>query len=229
MITKDILIRDLRYFETEEAKLMHEARQASGRSTHLRAGSTLIAAMGQHWAVGSWEAVKAMADYSWKQGLEVCLYEEHDRCYNRYDALGTMRNLAYMRAMREGWEYLLYVDNDVLPPLDALEKLLQNPVPVQSPIVTYLDGTDHGLSMPNMERGRGLVMVTSCVLSFLLCETKTFFPWWQGGFWRDAVGADETYHFAKFQAQGVRPFVDTNVVVPCVNGPSYPLDHKPEA
>ena len=217
-------IREVRWFSTEADKDLHEERARSGRGSHVRPYSTLIAAMGQHWHEGCWEAVREMAKYTWERGYDVCLYEEHDRCYNPYDAIGVMRNLAYMRAMAEGWENLLYMDNDVKPGPDVLYQLLQRPVPIISPVIEFWDGEDHGISMPRMVRDKGLVMVTNCVLSFLLFKTSVFLPWATSPFWQDALGADEDYHFKKLALVGHRPFVDTDVVVKCMSAPHYPLD-----
>ena len=132
--------------------------------------------------------------------------------------------MAYMKAIREGWENILYIDNDVLPPESALVKLLKHPIPIVSPIIVYSDGLDHGLTMPKMQQNAGLVMVTSCVLSFLLLKTIVFLPWALGGFWDNALGSDESYHFAQLYQAGHYPFVDTDVVVTCQSPPHYPLD-----
>ena len=218
------LLFSRRWVGSEATKLLHEARLDQGRPSHVSPGSTLIAAMGQHWHPGSMETVIAMAQHTADAGYEICCYEEHDRCYLPYDAMGVMRNLAYMKALEEGWEYLLYVDNDVLPNQDALVKLLQRPVPIVSPIIVYSDGEAHGLTMPLMERNRGLAMVTSCVLSFLLVRATVFLPWASGGFWENPLGADESYHFAKLRMTGHMPFVDSDVVVACQSPPHYPLD-----
>ena len=224
-MTDKILLHNIRYFATEQEKLLHEERLTRGMG-HASPYSTLLAAMGNHWKPGCFEAVKRMAERTWQEGYQVCFYEETDRCLNPYDAIGVMRNCAYMKALREGWEYILYVDNDVLPEPDTLIKLLKNPVAIQSPIVAYADGQDHGLKMPALEQGRGLVLVTSCVVSFLLVRTNVFFPWALGGFWQDGIGADEDYQFQKFYQAGHLPFVDTNVTMTCVEPPHFPLDEQ---
>jgi len=216
-----------RWFETESAKALYDQRIAMGWAKHLRPFSTLIAGIGDHWKRGCKEAVTAMAEHTYKQGIEVCLWEVPDRCYQRYDAIGTMRNEVYLKAMREGWEFLLYCDNDVKPPADALFKLLLRYVPIISPIITYIEGAKSGTAMPHLKRNQGLAMVTSFVLSFFLCKTAVFYPY-LGGFWENPLGADEEYHFEKLSVIGHRPFVDTDVIVPCVESPHYPLDKRPK-
>lgn len=218
--------RDQRYFETKHKKELHEQRLLSGESTHISPFSTLVAAMGNYWKPGCFESIREMVQTTFDAGYEICFYEEHDRCYNPFDAIGSMRNMAYWRAIREGWEYLLYIDNDVIPPSNALVQLLNRRVPIISPIIVYADGDDHGLSMPRMPQGQGLALISSCVLSFLLIKTSVFFPWATQSFWGNALGDDEGYHFAKLEMAGHRPFVDTDIIVTCVAPPHFPLDEK---
>ena len=203
---------------------VYQWRVENGHSAHIRPYSTLVAAMGDHWHPGCREAVEAMVQYSADQGQAVGFYEERDRCFRPYDAMGVMRNAAYMRAIADGYEFILYVDNDVLPPKDALHSLSQRFAPIINPIVLYADGENHGLLMPQLPRGQGLVLVTSCVLSFLLVKTAVFLPWATVPFWQDAIGADDQYHFMRFGMAGHLPFVDTDVTVTCVSPPHYPLD-----
>ena len=219
-----IILLDKRWCESEHQKEMVQTRKAQGLPAHVGPGSTLIAAMGNHWREGCLDAVHEMANKAFQAGYPVCLWEVPDRCYQPYDALGVMRNSAYMRALEEGWEYLLYLDNDVLPPSDLLVKLLERHVPIVSPIVLYSDGQDHGLGMPKMNRNHGLALVSSCVLSCLLFRTSVFFPWALIPFWQDALGADENYHFQRLAMAGHLPFVDTDVMVTAYSPPHYPLD-----
>lgn len=193
-------------------------------SPHISPFSTVVYAMGTYWEPGCLEAVRDMVLFTHAAGYEVGFYEERDRCFQPFDAIGTMRNVAYMRAIEQGWEYLLYIDNDVRPPKDALVRLLQRRVPIISPIVSYADGQAHNLDMPKMERNRGLALCGSTVLSFLLCKTSVFSPWATGGFWGNAIGDDEEVHFLQWATVGHQPFVDTDVEVVCLNAPHFPLD-----
>lgn len=225
-IPKKIKLTEHAWVDSERLSDLRKERRDLGLPDHVAPFSVLIAAMGHHWHPGCFEAVYEMAKTTADEGYSVTFYQEQDRCYQPYDGLGIMRNLSYMRAIREGYEFLLYVDNDVSPEPDSLLRLLRRCVPVVSPVVVYADGQDHGLSMPKMERGLGLALVSSCVLSFLLFQTAVFFPFATAPFWQDALGADEAYHFAKLAIGGHRPFVDTDTVVTCVSGPHYPLDRS---
>ena len=213
--------------QSKSADRLRNQRIEMGWAKHVSPFSTLIAAMGNHWQPSCYEALEAMAEYTWSKGIELCLYEEPDRCYQPFDALGVMRNAAYMRALREGYEFILYVDNDVCPQPGVLYQLLNRFMPIISPIIVYADGNDHGLTMPKIEQGKGLAMVSSCVLSMVLIQTSVFAPWAIIPFWQDALGADEAYHFSRLAVAGHRPFVDTDVVVTCVSPPHYPLDERP--
>ncbi len=145
------LLRHIRHIASAESiKDFYDERIQKALPTHVSPGSTLIAAIGQHWHPGCLEAVTKMAKATANAGYDICFYEEHDRCYNKFDAIGLMRNMAYMKAIREGWEYLLYVENDVQPKPDALIHLLKHPeLPVVSPIIRYADGDPHGQTLPS--------------------------------------------------------------------------------
>jgi len=216
-----------RWDESANQTRLDTERSELGMPRHVAPFSCMIAAIGNHWEPGCYEAVAAMAQYTFQQGFQVCLYEEHDRCYNPYDALGSMRNMAYQRAISCGYEYLCYVDNDIKPPPDALVRLARRWVPVVAPITTYVDQQAHGLKVPLVQPGQGLAMISSCVLSMLLFQTRVFLPWALTPFWENAIGADEEYHFRRLEMTGHRLWLDTDVVVEVTKPPSYPLDRRP--
>ena len=220
-----ITLHDKSWLATEREKELRDQRIEMGWPKHLAPFSTLVAAIGNHWHPGCREAVEAMCEFTANElGYHVTCYEEPDRCYQPYDALGIMRDKAFFRAINEGYEYLLYVDNDIMPPNDALVKLLHRLVPIISPLVLFADKLDHGLAMAKMKPNQGLAMVNDTVLSMLLFKTRVFFPWILTGFWANPLGADEGYHFEKLLMSGHQPFVDTDVVVTCVSPPHFPLD-----
>ena len=205
-------------------KSLRDLRQEMAWPLHVSPYSTFIAAMGNYWREGCFEAVRGMQDYARDRGIRTSLVEMPDRCYQPYDALGTMRNYAYMRAINEGYEYILYVDNDVKPKPSILMDLLNRHVPIIAPVISYADGKDWGLGTPKVKRGQGLAMVGNLILSMVLFETRVFLPYTNVPFWADAIGADEGYHFLRLQMQGAKPFLDTDVEVLCVDPPHFPLD-----
>ena len=223
------VVFNLRLYHDKAVREARNSERLDARiSPHLSPFSTLVFAMGNYWKPGCLDAVLKMLKYTHEYGYEVALYEERDRCFSPYDALGTMRNIGYMKAIEEGWEFILYVDNDVRPAEDVLVRLLQRYVPIVSPKIVYVDGQNHGLDMPRMPEGKGLALIGSCVLSCLLVKTSVFLPWANGGFWGNAIGDDEEYHFRRLALTGHRPFVDTDIVVECVEPPHFPLDKRKE-
>ena len=199
------------------------AQQKNARQwPNIRPNSTLICAMGNHWAPGSWNRVVDMWQYSTSQGIYVAIQEVQDRCFNPYDALGTMRNEAILTADGEGFEYLMYIDNDVLPPPDTLKRLLAWDMPIVVPLVLE-PGTRKQLSGPQVQPNTGLHLGKWAVLSMMLFKTSVFRPY-LGHFWSDAIGADEGFHFQRLWAEtGHRVYIDSNTQVEVQGEPLYPL------
>mgnify|MGYP001585026236 FL=1 len=222
-------MREHRWFRTEEHQaLFTKRRYLAPLQAHQAPWSVLVAAIGPYWKEGCEDAVWAMCKAHHEAGYEVAMVEIPDLCYRPYDALGTMRNAAYMQAMDEGWEWICYVDNDVRPPEDAVTKLIGHMLPIVAPRLKYLDGAPTGVSQATMEGGRGPAMVSSITLSMIVFQTAVFRPWWRGDFWADAIGAAEEHHFRRLAAIGHHPFVDTDVEVEVLGAPHYPLDNRPK-
>lgn len=222
------LIREHRWLETQEQKALLEMREAQGFPPHVAPFSVLVVCVGNHYEPGVFDAIREMCDYTHAQGPQVTLYEQPDLCFNWGDALGTMRNEAMMKALSEGYEFLLYVDNDVIPPREALWTMMRKYVGICLPIPEYADGEHHNLSVTRMERNAGMAMVRSSIISFVLFKTAVFESWRHIPFWENALGAHEEYHFNRLRAHGHQPFVDTSVVVKILKPPHFPLEHKPQ-
>lgn len=220
------VIREHRWFETEKSKEVWDDRRSAGFDGHVAPFSTLIAAMGPHWKPGCMEAVVKMGEHTFEEGYQCAFYEEPDRCFKPYDALGSMRNAAYMKALREGFEYILYVDNDVMPEPDTLVRMLRRGVPVLAPLLDIKGlEKDSGIKQADLSgKDQGLAMVGSVLLSFLLFKTSVFLPWAFVPFWENAIGAAEPYHFGRLAMTGHRPFLDTDIVVSVIDNPHFPLD-----
>ncbi len=220
------VVREHKWSESQESAALWQNLRDQGFEGHVAPFSTLIAGMGPHWSEGSFEALELMGEYAFQNGFVCCLYEEPDRCLEPFDAIGTMRNHAYMKALQEGYQYILYVDNDVFPEADVLYKMLKRQMPVLAPVIRFADGSDHGIPQAGMETGNGLAVVGSVLLSFLLIKTTVFLPWAMAPFWENAVGAAEPYHFSKIAQSGNRPMIDTVVSVMVFDPPHFPLDAK---
>lgn len=189
---------------------------------HIRPHSTLVAAMGNHWAKGSWQKVVEMMQYTHTQGVYCGLTELQDRCFNPYDALGTMRNEAILLAQNEGFEWLLYIDNDVLPEKDTLIKLLNWEMPIITPYVCE-PGTGKKLFGPAWDCNQGLKPLKWSVLTMLLFRTSVFNCFPAGTFWDNPIGADEGFHYQKLWRYGHMPWLDTGIQLLVAGPPHYPL------
>ncbi len=188
---------------------------------HVRPNSVLVAAMANHWAPGAWHRVADMLNYTTQTGLCCALDEIQDRCFQPYDALGTMRNEAILHALNEGYEWLCYVDCDVEPEPDTLVRLIRWDMPIVAPYVVE-PGTGKPLHGPMWPANTGLHTIRWCVLSMLLFRTSVF-NCVGPRFWGDAMGADEGYHFKTLWHYGHRPYLDTNTRLVTASRPTYPL------
>ena len=159
--------------------------------------------------------------HSQSQGVYVALSELQDRCFEPYDALGTMRNEGMLMAINEGFDWILYVDNDVQPERDTLLRLLAWQMPIVTPYIAE-PGTGKRLFGPGWDPQQGLKPLKWTVLSMLLCRVNAFRPF-GSHFWEDAVGADEGYHFQKMWLYGHQPWMDTNTQLVVAGTPHYPL------
>lgn len=205
----------------EEHKRGSELQNA--RWNHMRPDSTLVCAMGFHWSKEglAWQKVCDMIEFTQERGYYVALSELQDRCYEPYDALGTMRNEAILMAQNEGFERLLYIDNDVLPEPDCLFRLLQHEHSIVVPFMAE-PGTGRQLSSPAIGINSGIQPAKWSVLSMMLFKTSVF-NCTGPNFWRDAIGADEGFHFQLLWHFGHRPWVDSGIQLVTAGGPTYPL------
>ncbi len=217
--------RAVRYNASQRQQEINAGRNAELWG-HASAQSIYVAAMGNHWKPSSWEAVVNMVHYTNEFGYPCTIEEIMDRCTQPYDALGCMRNEAILRAS-QGWEWLLYVDNDVLPAPDTLVRMVNRDVSVIAPYVAE-PATDKPLHGPNRGRFTGLHPVRWCVLSMLMFRTSVFNATGPE-FWNDSIGADEGYHFQKLWNFGHRPFLDSDIQVRVTDNPTYPLAQLREA
>lgn len=209
----------LRYHKTVAERDLIQWRQENTWD-HASPKSVLVAVMGAHWRAQSWQLVTDMVHYTNAQGINIGLVEVMDRCQNPYDALGAMRNEGIMKA-KEGWEYLLYVDCDVLPSPDTLVRLLAWDVAIVAPYVEE-PGTGKPLHGPAKSKWSGLQAIRWSVLSMLLFRTSVFNATGPE-LWNNAAGADEGYHFQKLWHYGHRPYLDTSLMLPVAQPPTYPL------
>ena len=212
-----------------------EQRKGNADWPHAAPNSVYICAMGNHWRQtdeeSPWAYVMDMVKYSHKMGIVTQRLEEiQDRCLLPYDALGTMRNEGWMKAL-QGFEYVLYIDNDVRPPKEMLYQMIKARHLVSMPYIEEPPKEDPSIPIrilhgPTFPRHSGTHRVKWAVLSFMLFNVNVLRPW-NGGFWENAVGADEGYHFQKLYAgTGIQPYVNTDIECPVGAAPTYPLTQE---
>lgn len=221
--------RHIRYNANETERDAAQKRQAETWN-HARPNSIFLAAIGNHWKPGAWQAVVDMQHYTNSRGFFITLEEIQDRCMQPYDAIGAMRNEATMRAA-QGYEWLMMVDNDVYPHRDTLVRLIDRNVSIVAPMVTER-ASGRALHGPPQKLWTGLQPARWCVLSMLLFRTSVFNATGPE-FWNNAIGADEGYHFQKLWHYGHRPYIDTEIRLTVGGDPTYPLStmrmKKPDA
>lgn len=193
------------------------------RWVNVRPDSVLVCGMSFHWSGEgySWNKVCDMIEHTQAAGHYVGFSEMQDRCMEPYDALGTMRNEAALMALNEGFEWICYLDNDIQPEPDTLTRLLQHQQSIVAPYVVE-PGTGRHLFSPPTAPNQGLIPAKWTVLSMLLFRTNVF-RCVGPNFWRDAVGADEGFHYQHLWYYGHRPFVDTDIQLVVGGAPHYPL------
>ena len=141
-----------------------------------------------------------------------------------------MRNEGWMKAL-QGFEYVLYIDNDVRPPKEMLYQMIKARHLVSMPYIEEPPKEDPTIPIrilhgPTFPRFSGTHRVKWAVLSFMLFHVNVLRPW-DGGFWENAVGADEGYHFQKLYAgTGIQPYVNTDIECPVGSAPTYPLTQE---
>ena len=230
-----------------------EERDRNGFPRRAAPNSVLIASLGANWEPGCRDAVVTMANETANKGYWVSLYQVPDLCYQPYDALGTMRNTAYVKALIQGWEYLLLLNNDVVPQPDTLLRLMNRHLPIVAPAIRYRDedtligqyqevGKKEGkafeyediplfYTVPQARpdrRNKGLALAGAVLLDFVLFKSRVFMPWATGAFFQDAIGAGELYHWEKLDMVAHNPWLDTDVVLEVVKPPHFPLDRRPD-
>ncbi len=205
--------------ERERAKLTRESNP-----THVRPSSTLVAAIGTSWSPTAWQKVIDMVEYANAHGVCCWLREFSDPCTTLpYQAAGPMRDVACSAALDGGFEWLLLIENDILPEPDLLLRLQSWNMPVVVPYIKD-EERDRVLAGGRHEPNQGLISVSWAVMSCVLIWTKVLncFPNGQPFGYFTAEG-DFTHKLIHY---GHRMFQDTNTPLKTAKGPTYHGDCK---
>ena len=209
---------ELRSFDSESDLKM--SQHYVGRTPgHVKPNSVLIATIGTNWEAGSWQKVVDMVKYTNERGVTCWLLEIPDRCICiPYQNVNYMKNLACTKALDQGFEWLMVVDNDVLPEPDMLLKLMNWGAPIVAPYI-YDPKEKNTLFAPRYEKGKGLRPVTWSIQSCMLFWTKVFNCFPVGQPWADyTVECDLSDAFRHY---GHTVFVDTNTELKLATYPTY--------
>lgn len=225
-------ITEIRWYRSDLEREHSTKRQGGHRWPHAAPMSVLVASIGNSWKGDSWARVQAMNDFAHRHGIAVTFREFQNRCFEPYDALGTMRNEVFASATGGGYEFCMMIDNDVRPEPDTLYRLLNRDLPFIAPYVEEpADPTTPGsakrvLHGPHREPYQGIYPVKWHVLTMMLFKTA-YIGALGDHFWGDAIGGDEGYHFQRSYAKtGVYPHVDSDIVLEAGGAPLYPLTVK---
>ncbi len=209
---------ELRTFATTE-DLDQAQKFASVNPITIRPNSVYVAAIGCHWSPGAWQKVVDMVHYTNEHGICCWLEEIPDLCVTMpYDAIGNLRDVACMQALDTGFEWVLIIDNDILPEPDMLAKLVSWGMPVVVPLLI-----DHErncrLSAPVYPVNSGLRRAKWSALSCVLINTKVLNCFPNGTLFTTLITENE--FTSKLSHYGHRIFIDTNTELMLAQNPSY--------
>jgi len=209
---------ELRAFATEE-ELKQSQTFAVVNPITIRPNSVYVAAIGCHWTPGAWQKVVDMVQYTGEHGICCWLVEFPDLCVTMpYDAIGNLRDSACLAALDAGFEWVLLIDNDVLPEPDMLVKLVNWGMPITVPLMI-----DHERNVtssgPNYPVNSGLRRIKWSALSCVLIWTKVLncFP---NGTLFTSLQVEYEF-FNKLLHYGHRAYIDTNTELKLASPPGY--------
>ncbi len=217
---KPVLVRhaEFAFYPTREESLRVAALQGA-KNQHLRPDSIYVTAIGTSWEEGAWQKVIDMVAYTNDKGY-CCWFKEIEDSFSQlpYGALNPMRNVACLDAVNVGCEYVLLVENDILPEPDMLIKLIQWQAPVVLPYCID-NKTDKPLMGPTYKPNMGLQPVEWAVFSCILIKTSVLHCFPDCAPFRDCL--KESTFFKKLTYYGHKGFVDTNTPLQLATRPTY--------
>lgn len=126
---------EIRYFATAVER-DRAKRGARIRFPHIRPYSVCVFAIGSNWEPTAWQKVVDMVAHTNKKGVLCWLAEIRDNCVQLpYAAINTMKDAGCMWVHDMGFEYIMLIDNDILPEPDLVLRLLNWDMPVVVPYI----------------------------------------------------------------------------------------------
>ena len=132
-----------------------------------------------------------------------------------------MRDLVVKRAQDGGFEFVLFVDSDILPESHLLIDLLKHEAPIVVPYIIDPDGVDQKrmLGDPDLKPDTGVQSARWVCASFMLFRTSLFNC--PGVTFKDGDIGDDLF-WRNLWHYGHRPYVDTNHRLKMTKGPGRP-------
>lgn len=158
-------------FLSDAQRSLYLSRWRYQPQPHGNPNSVLVAAIGNLWQKGSRMAVKRMVEHHASLGFQVFFEEIPDSNSNLpYSEIGHMRDIAMVKAVNLGVEWLFMLDCDILPEPDLMTNLMGYERPVIAPII--LDPEGFSYSVPRIRAGKGLCKVKWFIHSAVLIHTS---------------------------------------------------------
>ncbi len=210
--------RQIQIFPTSQEALAGQ-KQERFYPSHIRPDSILVASVGTHWRPGCWEKVVRMVQYTNEQGLCCWLEEIPDYCTDLpYASLGVMQDAACLSAVNRGFEWLLLVDNDILPEPDLIMKLMKWGMPVVVPLIRD-EERNLVVSGPPYPPNTGLRTVRWAALNCILIWTKVLNCFPNCSPFLGAVSEPDFYN--RLLHYGHKACQDTGVELKTATPPTY--------
>jgi|TARA_Y100000310_G_scaffold89963_1_gene87202 hypothetical protein len=156
-------------------ELKRAREQSAYGYPHLSPGSCMVAAIGTTWKPGSWQKVVDMVQYARQNGYNAWLEEIPDPLVTEpYAGVGNMKDTAVGLAQVRGFEWICFVENDVLPKEDLLVNLIERDIPIVAPRVLDPSHPGETIGFPDWEPKNGLFPMRWVPSSFMLFRTTVF-------------------------------------------------------
>ena len=215
---KNVRQASLNYYATEQEK---QRAKAHGhiKPDYLRPDSVCVVAIGNKWEPEAWQRITDMVEHTNRNGV-CCWFHEIMDAESRppYTMLEAMRDAACLYAHNLGFEWVLVVENDVLPEPDMLINLLKWQMPI---VVPYLweENFNTTIAEPRYKQNTGLHPVEWSALSCILIWGKVLNCFANAspfqGTYTERMFADRFLHY------GHRIFQDTNTELKLATMPTY--------
>ncbi|MBU1349391.1 hypothetical protein KJ781_04965 [Patescibacteria group bacterium] len=210
---------ELRHFSTKEQAERYKLKGLY-KTPSLSPDSICIYSIGYNWIPGAWQKVVDMVDYTIKQNICCWLMEHRDFCVRLpgTEVVQEIRDCGCQFALDRGFEWVMLVENDIMPEPDLALRLIKWDMPV---VVPYMRDKqmDRVLSNPQYKPNNGLRRIQWSVLSCILIDTKILncFPRGMpfGGTSSEPLFFNRLFHY------GIRAYQDTDIELEVPRSPSY--------